>query len=275
MAGFCPRFFIDEAGAGGFLRADFLQASLESESLLDSSSDLSGEEFELSEADAYHARRVLRLRKGETCEVVVGTSVYVATLSPEDETVRVVLVRRLEEAAAGPRYRTQVGIVQAVVKPPLVDQIIEKGTEVGASFFLLAPSAGSLCGDRSMREEKLVRWQRIALEAAKQSKRVAVPAVVFCRSLTEVYQRLCQMGVISVVLHPEAESGLGELLEELAPSLARVALWVGPEGGWSAGELESFVSQGMRTARLGRSILRAETAGPVAVAVTRFMLNDW
>jgi 16S rRNA (uracil1498-N3)-methyltransferase len=50
---------------------------------------------------------------------------------------------------------------------------------------------------------------------------------------------------------------------------------VGPEGGWTAGELDQFTGAGVSTVRLGRSILRTETAGPVAVAVARLALGDW
>jgi 16S rRNA (uracil1498-N3)-methyltransferase len=61
-----------------------------------------------------------------------------------------------------------------------------------------------------------------------------------------------------------------------APSgLARVALWVGPESGWSKGELERFAAAGIGAVRLGQGVLRAETAGPVAVAATRLVIGDW
>lgn len=282
---FCPRFFIGQAvpGAseGGISSPDFWPLTSKHGSVLDSSPelgsspDLSGQEFELDAADAHHALKVLRLRKGELCEVVVGATVYAATLLPEESAVRVALLRRIEGPAAGPRYRTQVGIVQAVAKPALVDEMIEKGTEVGASFFLLSPSAGSPRGAQLVCQSRLARWQRIAREAAKQSKRLSVPGVFFCCSLAQAFERLRQAGVTSVVLQPDAERRLDELLWELDLSLERLALWIGPEGGWGKAELEDFASWGMRRARLGRSILRTETTGPVAVAVTRLTLNDW
>ena len=275
MAGFCPRFFVGEVGAGRFPEEEAWPAALGDSSLSDSSPDLTGQEFALSRTDAHHALRVLRLRRGDMCEVVVGSAVYAATLQPGGDTVKVSLVRRLEELAAGPRYRHQVGIVQAVVKPSLIDQVIEKGTEVGASFFLLAPSAGSTRWEHVMKEERLTRWRRIAQEAAKQSKRLTVPVVGFSSSLDEAFHNLRHAGVLSVVLQPDAVCGLRELLEEQAVSPARIALWVGPEGGWSPGEVKDFASRGMKPARLGRSVLRTETAGPVAVAVTRLVLGDW
>jgi 16S rRNA (uracil1498-N3)-methyltransferase len=82
-------------------------------------------------------------------------------------------------------------------------------------------------------------------------------------------------GALSLVLEPTASGGLQEILAGREVQPARVALWVGPEGGWTAAELERFSSTGIETARLGRSVLRTETAGPVAVAVARVALMDW
>ena len=54
-----------------------------------------------------------------------------------------------------------------------------------------------------------------------------------------------------------------------------LALWVGPEGGWTESESEQFRAAEITGVRLGRSVLRTETAGPVAVAVARLALGDW
>lgn len=236
--------------------------------------------------DSHHATHVLRLAPGDVCEVVVGAAVYAATVVPAEAPIRVRLEHRLEGAAFGAAYRFEVGLVQDVDRPALIDHVIEKGTEVGASFFFLLPGAGSSRSSASGVEGRAARWERIAREAAKQSKHVLVPAVQVCASVEAAVAALEARGAWSVVLEPGAPQRLDDVLAQTteaepaggAGAVAGpgpIALWVGAEGGWTFAEREAFANAGFKTARLGRSVLRTETAGPVAVAVARLALGDW
>jgi 16S rRNA (uracil1498-N3)-methyltransferase len=217
---------------------------------------------------------------GDDCEVVVGAAVYAATVSGDGSPVKVRLVRLLEGPEAGARYRTRVGLVQALTRPTLVDLIVEKGTEAGASSFMLFPSAGSPPGG-SRRDaaapgaDRLSRWRRIALEAAKQSKQTAVPSVEPAGSLEDALNRLGGRETTSLVLQPSASLGLFERLSTQQVKSGPVALWVGPESGWTEAETRLLAASGAEAVRLGQSVLRSETAGPVAVAIARLALGDW
>lgn len=273
--GFRPRFFIAgdrfeprAAGAG-------LPAAIEPAL----GADLPPEtELVLAPDDSHHATHVLRLNPGDTCEVVVGAAVYAATVSAVGETVRVQLAARLEEGeGAGASYGVAVGLVQALGRPGVLDTVLEKGTEVGCSFFLFVSADGSPKWADSRREDRLARWRRIVREAAKQSKQVALPEVTLLGSTDEAVGHLRNLGANSVILDPRAGVGLYDALTMLSGCgpPAAVALWVGPEGGWSRAELGRFQTAGIQAAKLGRSVLRTETAGPVAVAVSRLALRDW
>ena len=231
----------------------------------------------LTDEDSHHALRVLRLSEGDEAEVVVGAAVYAATVSSVGEPVRIRPTSRLEGAAAGAVYRFQVGLVQALARPAAVDLVLEKGTEVGASFFVLVQAAGSPKRGESPRVDRLARWRRIVREAAKQSKQVVVPDIVVATSVDDVLGRLGAEQTLSVVLEPDAPAGLQEVIARAGQLVGppRIALWVGPEGGWTPAEMEGFSRAGAKAARLGRSVLRTETAGPVAVAVARLVLGDW
>ncbi|MBN1320659.1 MAG: 16S rRNA (uracil(1498)-N(3))-methyltransferase [Thermoleophilia bacterium] len=274
MPGFRPRFFVPLDSVG--------------------SEDRRGLELPLTAEDSHHALRVLRLCEGDECEVVVGAvraagvkgtmgaAVYAATVSATADPVRVRLDTLLDGVGEGPEYRVEVGLAQALTRPPLIDQVVEKGTEVGASSFLLVHAAGSPARPGLARPDRLERWRRIAREAAKQSKRAAVPVVDATDSLAEALEHPMVAGSLSLVLEPGAPRTLKQALLEQGDAdaspcdaSARVMLWVGTEGGWSPAELESFSVAGMDTVRLGKSVLRTETAGPVAVAVARLTLGDW
>ena len=235
-----------------------------------------GDEVALSSEDSHHAIRVLRLRQGDLCEVVTPSGwVREAVVTSTGEPLRVRVGVPLDGEAAGARYRTKIGIVQALARPSAVDLVIEKGTEVGASFFLLVqtdgsprPGKGRDIGDTT----RLVRWRRIAREAAKQSKHIALPTVDIAHSVADAVRLLATEEAVSLILEPGSALSLPD---SIAPEARMLAIWVGPEGGWTQAELQDFASAGFPSVRLGRGILRTETAGPVAVAVARLALGDW
>ncbi len=283
MSGFRPRFFVpvlDPAAAA----------------------PKTGSLVTLDAEDSHHGLKVLRLRPGDECEVVVGAAVYAATVI--DATggggvapgLSVRLEEQLEGAAAGAVYRFPVVLVQALTRPSALDWSVEKSIEAGASLIVLVRTAGSpreAGGDWSGRLE---RWARIAREAAKQSKQPAVPAVELAGSFAAALERTGLLGVTPILLQPGAqqtlyevtaagtrvatgasgaEAGASEGSASRTGAGPGVALWIGPEGGWSDEERETLLRAGLVVARLGRGVLRTETAGPVAAAVARLALGDW
>lgn len=246
------------------------------------------QEVLLDADDSYHALKVLRVRAGDSCEVVTQSGrVYAGIVSSSTDPVRVKLVALLSGAAVGAVYTTQVGLVQALARPAAMDYVIEKATEVGASFFLLVPAGSSPPMALEAPTGRIARWRRVAREAAKQSKQTAVPWVDVVDSIGEGLERLADIGAVSIVLDPNTTCHLSEAVckavthkelvkDEPAPEKrAGVSLWVGPEGGWTTAEMAEFSMAGLAVAKLGQSVLRTETAGPVAVAVTRLVLRDW
>jgi 16S rRNA (uracil1498-N3)-methyltransferase len=274
MSGFRPRFFISPAEVDGRPEGD---------------AGLAGTIVGLDAEDSHHALRVLRLRAGDVCEVVVGAAVHAATVqSTGGKTVQLLLGERLEGLEAGASYERTVALVQAVARPSALDWTIEKSTEAGASLIVLVQTAGSPRPAGKEAGGRQARWDRIAREAAKQSKQLMVPPVEAPVTISAALERVRALGLLPVLLDPEADRNLYEVLaspaapgmagtESAAPQAgaAGVALWVGPESGWTAAEQEGLVAAGVATARLGRGVFRTETAGPVAVAVARLALGDW
>jgi 16S rRNA (uracil1498-N3)-methyltransferase len=264
VSGFRPRFFVDQDGLSSG-QTDPLPP---------------GAQVTLSAADSHHVLRVLRLKAGDACEVVVGAAVYAASVESAKAPVQVVLTARLEGQAAGAVYRSQVGLVQALTRPAMLDEVLQKGTEVGAGFFVLVPAAESTRLPEASRATRMERWRRIVVEAAKQSKQLQVPGVELADSLQAALAGLRARGAYSLVLEPSAPVSLrGRLEQALAAQRVvpgtPIALWIGPESGWSDAELQQFEAAGIEAAKLGQGVLRTETAGPVAVAVTRLVIGDW
>lgn len=228
----------------------------------------------LGESDAHHARTVLRSQVGDPCELVFPAAAGVLAEAVFEDVGRRVCAR-VTAVLPVPPQRVRLLLVQALPQPRKVDEVIEKGTEVGFDSFLVVPASGSPRVPREKLEARVARWRVIAGEAAKQSRQPAVPAVRTAASLEEALELTRSEGWEQVVLTPDADDHLGDVLAAEAGATGRWAVWVGPEGGWSARELEVLRAAGVRPAWLGSRVLRTETAGPVAGALARYALSDW
>jgi 16S rRNA (uracil1498-N3)-methyltransferase len=161
----------------------------------------------------------------------------------------------VEELAAPPSDDPQVSLYQAVPKGGRMDLVVEKATEIGA--FRLVP----LLTERGVvnpREGKVGRWRRVARAASRQSLRLSVPEVAEPVSFEDA---VSQVGKSGVLLYNDP--GVQPVERVLGPV---ASLFVGPEGGWSGGEVRLAEEAGIAFGSLGPYRLRSETAGIVAVA---------
>jgi len=164
-------------------------------------------------------------------------------------------------------------VVQSLAKGEKIEQVIQHGTEIGVSRFLLVHTERSVMRLEGERERSRVeRWRRIAKEAAEQAHRAKVPAVDGVLSLRQALERVMGMSVLA--LHPEgAALSLAEWLR--GSSLASgVAVVVGPEGGLTDGEVVLCREHGAATVSLMPRILRTETAALVAVSQILLMAEQ-
>ncbi len=246
-------------------------------------SPLVGVLVELARSDARHARTVLRVRPGDPCEVVISGTRNLAEAVFEEVGDRVT-VRVTGRPAPGPASRVELLLVQGLPQPRKVDEVVEKGTEVGVDAFLIALAAGSPRVPLERLDTRAARWRSVAAEAAKQSKQLAIPEIRIAVSVEAALDWAGSEGWQSVVLTPSATQHLGSVLNaesaagrssqsDVAPT--RWALWVGPEGGWSSAEVDLLTAAGCSLATLGSRVLRTETAGLVAAALARYALADW
>ena len=206
--------------------------------------------LELPVGEAHHIFEVLRGRVGDQVEVVDGAGrLFVAELRGGGEAL---VVKELEVPDA---TDAQVVLYQAVPKGGRMDLVVEKATEVGATSIVpLLTERGVV----NPREGKVGRWRRVAEAAARQSLRLRVPEVAEPMRFADAISRVGEAGVL---LHNAPELRPVEAVVGTSASL-----FVGPEGGWSEGELRVADEAGVAFGGLGPYRLRSETAGIVAVA---------
>ena len=211
-----------------------------------------GDVLHLPEEEGHHVYTVLRGRAGDKIEVVDGVGrLFVAELLKGRE------ANIVEERPAGSEDGN-VTLYQAVPKGRHMDFVVEKATELGAARIVpLSAKRGVI--KFSEGDGKVQRWRRVAEAAARQSLRLRVPEV---GEVVPFSEGVCEAGETGVLLHNSSDL---PPLEDVLP-LPAVGLFVGPEGGWSGGELAMAKESGLLFASLGPYRLRSETAGMVAVA---------
>ena len=217
-----------------------------------------GGALELPEGEADHVLRVLRGREWDLVEVVDGAGrLFVAELRGGRRADVV------EELALAGAEDVEISLYQAIPKGGRMDLVVEKATEVGVSTIVPVVAERGVVNPR---EGKIGRWRRVVEAAARQSLRLRVPEV---REPVPFERAVREVGEAGVLLHNAP--GL-DVVEAVVGSPA--GLFVGPEGGWGAGELRLAEEVGLTFAQLGPYRLRSETAGVVAVARAQAALES-
>ena len=236
---------------------------------------LYNEEMYIEGVDARHISKVLRMQPGDKLQIVSddGVSAMAEITAIASERVS---VRCLEKLAESHEPRVRLVLAQGLAKGEKMDFIIQKAVEMGAySVIPVAMEHSVVRLDGAKAAKKVERWQKIAQSAAKQSKRDIIPQVQPVQSMAEMlasgdyetkiiaYECEDRLSLKAALKAAEAAGGIKELL-----------LIIGPEGGISEGELELARQAGAVPVSLGRRILRAETAGLVAISAIFYETGD-
>ncbi|WP_293728240.1 16S rRNA (uracil(1498)-N(3))-methyltransferase [uncultured Phascolarctobacterium sp.] len=235
---------------------------------------LYNEEMYLEGVDARHIGKVLRMQPGDKLQIVSddGVSALAQVTSIDGERV---YVRCLEKLAESHEPRVKLVLAQGLAKGEKMDFIIQKAVEMGAYSIVPVAMEHSVVRLEGVKAAKKVeRWQKIAESAAKQSKRDIIPQVQPVQTMAQMLaNNSCQTKIIAY----ECEDRLSlkaALREADAANISELLLIIGPEGGISESELEQARSAGAVPVTLGRRILRAETAGLVAISAIFYETGD-
>ncbi len=227
----------------------------------------------LDQEDSHHLLKVLRARPGEPFAAVSAGVVYRCRLIEAGGNTAVGQV--LDSAQCTTEPPVQITLFQGLAKGDKLEQVIQHGTELGLTTVVPVECARSVVKlDARKAAERVTRWQRIAREAAGQSRRGVVPTVARVEDWQTAANRA---GAFDLALVPwearAGEPGLRQLLQGL-PEGARIALYIGPEGGLTAAEVEQAVAAGAHPVGLGPRILRTETAGLAVLAAVLYAAGD-
>ncbi len=216
---------------------------------------------ELRGDEARHLTRVLRVEAGQKFEISDNSSVYLAEIAE----ARGDLVRfRILEPIDVPPPPVEITLCAALFKFDRFEWMVEKATELGVARIQPVETARSEKGLFEASPKRAGRWQRIAREAAQQSRRARLPKIL---SAVRFPDALSTAASHRYALEEAAAPPLLSVLPAVRTPADTVAVLLGPEGGWTDAERAQSAAAGWQPVSLGPQILRAETAALAALAV--------
>ena len=160
-----------------------------------------------------------------------------------------------------------INLYQSLIKIENFELVIQKATELGAdNIYPIITDYTNLKFDSKNIEKKLDRWQKIAIGASEQSRRVFVPKV---HPPIELKTLNMQTNQLNITLCPYATND--SALTNKLKSANDINIFIGPEGGFSNAEMTEFKNERFETINLGKRILKAETAPINILSIINFL----
>ena len=226
-------------------------------------------------ADVNHIKNVLRMKIGEELSVSNGVDgkEYRCGIVALDEECITCELRFVKED--GVELSSEVYLFQGLPKADKMELIIQKAVELGA--YAVVPVSTKRCVvklDDKKAKSKIARWQGISEAAAKQSKRRIVPEIKDVMSFKEALSFVKDFEV-KLIPYEMAEdmSKTKEIIGTLQQG-QKIAIFIGPEGGFEEGEIEAAMNAGVEPITLGKRILRTETAGFTVLSWVMYQLEQ-
>lgn len=238
-------------------------------------SGVQGGHIVITGGDVNHIRNVLRMRAGEKIAVVdeAGGRKYLCEIQEFTENGVLCKILSMEEKDA--ELPARIFLFQGLPKGDKMELILQKAVELGC--FEVIPVVCRRCVvklEEKKRKSRVERWQAIAEAAAKQSGRRIIPRVHEVMNFSEA---LSHAGDMDVRLIPyERAAGMTEtrkLLQNVGPG-QKIAVFIGPEGGFEEAEIEEAKKAGAVPVTMGRRILRTETAAITMLSWLMYLLEN-
>ncbi|MBR6681989.1 MAG: 16S rRNA (uracil(1498)-N(3))-methyltransferase [Clostridia bacterium] len=236
------------------------------------SEKINGSVITLDGESAQHVSRSLRMRAGE--KIVVcdeNKNEYECELASFTSDTVEAKIMDMKRSVSEPLYNAVV--YQACPKGDKMDSIVQKAVELGACGIVAFVSDRCIAKyDGTSFPKKCARWQKIALEAAKQSGRGSVPFVRWLPNIGAAIEEAAMSNVALVCYEEEDKLTLKELLKKNKGAQS-ISFIIGPEGGLSANEVDMCREKGIHAVTLGNRILRTETASSYVLSCLSYEME--
>lgn len=212
--------------------------------------------------------KVLKLQPGE--RFILFDKEYEYVVEVRDTGKKSVTTHLVERRHVGSDIDVDITLYVSLLKKDNFEHILQKGTEVGVTTFVPVIAQRSISRDISPNKYK--RYKKIIIEAVEQSGGVRIPELRAPISFKEAVKEADSYDQ-AVILHTDVTETLLKNAILKPKKINRVALFIGPEGGFTPKEIDTAVNCCVEPAGLGTKILRAETAAVTAAAITAHLLQ--
>ena len=230
----------------------------------------------LNEAEAKHARSVLRIREGDRVIVLNGEGKEILCETQEvrnnSTKLKVIQENRI------PPIDFEITLYQAITKGKTMDMIIQKATELGATRIVPVLSDRSVPDwDKTKSAAKIEKWKTVCIESIKQCGSAWIPKMELPMKVKEAINdsRNSEISLIATLQsdakHPRVH--IDSFHSEKGHKLKKIAIWIGPEGDYTPAEINTIRTSSLPIS-LGPLVLRSETAAIYCLAVLNYELQS-
>lgn len=230
-----------------------------------------GTRFELPREAAHHAHRVLRLRANDPVQIFDGEGNAFDARIDEIGGKRVVL-RELQARMAEADPPLRITLAQAMCGSEKMDWVVQKATELGVAEIWPVQtqrSVAKLSADRT--DKRVLHWHNIAISACEQCGRNVLPSIRAPQDFGVWLAEIRGAAGVRLILHPDGAAAL----HKQPPPQGGVTLLIGPEGGFGEDEIEMARFAGFIPTRMGKRVLRTETAAIAGIAALQVLWGEF
>lgn len=241
--------------------------------------------------DLHHMIKVLRLSVGDEIDVSDGAEwEYHAVITSLDKDGGEAKILDKQKFSAEPEIK--VTLFQGIPKQGKMETIVQKCVELGVNRIIPVFMVRTVVADKGNFDKKIQRWQKVSNEAVKQCRRGIIPEVSQPVKIEDVLEMFDEFDLVLFPYENEDGTTIKDVLRTLAAGCSgidaegngaeggsmaakpkSIAIIIGPEGGFSDEEADLITEKGGKSVSLGKTILRTETAGMTALAMTMYELE--
>ena len=216
--------------------------------------------FILSNEDKHHIFNVMRMSEQDKIEVVYNNELYICILDEYGfKTIEKINVDKMD--------KPYIHLVVPILKEAKMDIILQKSTELGVDEITVVNTERTIVKAKGKEEKKLNRWNKIAKEAAEQSKRLDIPKINGVNDLKSI----CNVDGLKVVCSTDIKSESFKNLLQNNVGCAKITLVIGPEGGLSSAEEDTLVKCDFNKVSFGNFVLRSETVPIYILSIINYI----
>lgn len=218
--------------------------------------------------DNHYLQNVLRCTSGDKLEIIDIESGKIFQCTITDIQKQETTLNIESSSNIKINKPVKITIIQGIPKSQKMETIIQKCTEIGADTFIPMNMTRCVSDIKGKSDKKIQRWQKIAKEAAKQSRRYDIPTVNKLTNIKEL-KNIYKKNDLNLVLWEETKDfTLKSALKN--KQISTISITIGPEGGITSKEINELISYGATPVSIGENILRTETAPIAACAMINY-----